>query len=68
VQDRDVAPDELTDLTLERVRRRLIDVNQFFRWTPVGRSKFLRASGGANFSGPDFSAIVYPYTGATVAR
>src|SRR5664279_4378903 len=43
VQDRDVAPDELTDLTLERVRRRLIDVNQFFRWTPVGRSEFLRA-------------------------
>ena len=31
VQDRNVAPDELTGLTLERVRRRLIDVNQFFR-------------------------------------
>ena len=43
VQRRHVAPGELSDLTLNRVRRRLIDIAQFFRCTPVRRSVLLRA-------------------------
>lgn len=41
--ERDVAPDEITDLTLDRVRRRLVDIAQFFRRTSARRSVFLRA-------------------------
>src|ERR1035437_860034 len=43
VQRRDVAPDEITDLTLDRVRCGLIDIARFFGWTPVRRSVFLRS-------------------------
>jgi hypothetical protein len=42
-RERSFTSDELTKFTLERIRRRLIDIIRFFRCTPVRRSVLLRA-------------------------